>query len=232
MPRKVDPALGQDGYERDAPSVRIEPTSLEPVFSAIGVSADKHEVRLAVAERVQEIADLWGRWKGRGASAFTREQAAAAIADRLSLSALSTADILSLNDRALQEVLHQLFLMPLVHHSSCSTRTEMLYRNLIDHRVLRIAAERALEQLKAQKGADRNGSLSWCTWQLCQLFENTTGSPATLSEKKELREYTAAPRSAAARFVHACFAVIDPTVPGRPLNSGIRTWIRKRRKPS
>lgn len=76
MPRKVDPALGQDGYERDAPSDPIEPTHLEPAFSALGVSAGKHEVRLAVSERVQEIADLWGRWKGRGASAFTREQAA------------------------------------------------------------------------------------------------------------------------------------------------------------
>lgn len=230
MPRKVDPAFGQDGYERDAPRVRVEQSSLEPAFSAIGVSADKHEVRLTISERVQEIADLWGRWKGRGASAFTREQAAAAIADRLSLPALTTADILSLNDRALQDVLHQLFLMPLVQHPSCSTRTEMLYGDLIDHRALRLAAERALKQLKAQKGADRNGSLSWCVWQLCQLFESTTGRPATLSEKKELREYTDEPRSAAARFVNSCFAVIDPTVPRAPLNSGIRRWIRKRRK--
>lgn len=226
MPRPVDPKFGQDGYERNVDAFEVDADQLEPILFSLGLDQNSQATE-HLLDALLAIGARHRRWKKRGPQAFSRAEARKALEMVLKLDRIDGPAITALNERALHLVLDQLLMMKLALSPQGTTVWEALSAHRIDDRVLRLAAQRVVKELKAQKGADRDGGLAHCVQGLCEIYETLAGEPVTLSNKTG-RNYSRTPSSKAGKFVHACYQLIDPAIPGHRLNGHIREWIEAR----
>jgi hypothetical protein len=67
-----------------------------------------------------------------------------------------------------------------------------------------------IDRLEHQRGPERQPSLWWLVWELCDLWTHTTGQPVTNSAIRK-RRYTSRPESPAGRFVTAIVEIVQPS---------------------
>jgi hypothetical protein len=225
MPRPVDPKSGRDGYEVEPADFALDPKTVEPLLEFFEYRSA--ELASQLAGDLSAIGTRHHRWKDRGAQAFSREEARKALDVLLALPAVTSAAVTGLNERALHLVVDRLALKKLLRDPPGASVIEMLYADRFDLRALELAAREARQELLDTKGPETDIGIMYCVRDLCDLFESLSGNLATLSSKDHDRAYTPEPRSPTARFVHACYRMIDKDVRNHQLNGHIRGWIER-----
>jgi len=227
MPRKVDPRRGEDGYEKDPVPITPGDAEVEALATMLGIdppSSKVEELRSAVID----IGNAYRRWKRRGAGAFDRAQARRALEELLAADRIDNAAVTALNERALHCLLDSLLMASPSPAGPGDCVTVALFEDRIDEAPLRDAVRDAVARLKATKGPDRDGDLAWAVTELCRLYEEMTGRPATHSSKGEHMAYEQEPRSEAGRFVRECFRSIDDGVGAAKISRAMRHFIKGR----
>ncbi|MDP3740415.1 MAG: hypothetical protein Q8R02_23715 [Hyphomonadaceae bacterium] len=225
MPRPVDPKLGQDGYEVEPAAFVVDPRDVQPLLELFEDQSGELTSRLAAD--LSAIGTQHHRWKDRGANAFSRAEARKALDVLLATPPITSAAVTALNERALLLVVDRLTLMKLLRDPPEASVIEMLYADRFDHRALELAAKDARQELLDTTGPETDIGVMYCVRDLCDLFEALSGNQATLSNRDNDRGYTPEPRSPAARFVHACYRLIDKDVRNHQLNGHMRGWIEQ-----
>lgn len=232
MPRKVDPRWGEDGYGADDDHepwtpVKLDDAELADLAEMLDIdpaSSTAGELRSAVAC----VGDTYRRWKGRGATAFTRPEARKALENLLTANHLDCAALTALNERALQAAHDSLlWLHPEIPNSGDSV-TKAIMENRIEEATLRQAMLDAISRLKETRGPDRDGELAWAVAELCEVYEEAARRQATLSNKAKDLSYQQEPKSEAGQFVRQCFRTIDASVSATRINRAMRFFIKKR----
>ena len=226
MPRKVDPRWGEDGYHDWFP-ITLTDAQAAALAGVLDIDLASSKVKLLRYD-VAYIGDAYWRWKGRGASAFSRAEARKALEDLLKAEHVDYAALTALNERAFQSVFDSLCMMKPALISPDDSVHSALSEGRLDEEVLRKAMRTAIDWLKAQKGPGKKGELAWAVDKLCRIYEDLTGRKATHSTKGEHTGYVQEPRSRAGRFVQACFALIDSHVTDAELSRAMRQFIESR----
>jgi hypothetical protein len=226
MPRKVDPRQGEDGYESEPEPLVLDEDAMRELADLLGMDENNPAIAQLRTD-VEDIGNAYRRWQGRGAGAFSRADARAALKALSSQDHIDSAAVWALNGRALDAMHNELLMMKPSPLQGCGTIVEALDRDLIDEDTLRRAAKDAANRFKAIKGSDRDGELAWAVAELCRLYERLTGERATLSNKGKLLAYVQEPRSKAGRFVSACFGHIDETVLPSKISEAMRHFIAR-----
>jgi len=199
MPRAVDPKLGDDGYEQDiGADLALTPESVELLMALLDPeqSIDAEEL----AHILSALGMDYRRRAKRGAGAFSRAQARAALDTVLKLPAVTCHAVVSLNERALAAVHDQLVQIKGIWEPGDSP-FEMLYCGELSSDVLRAACSGARDLMINTKGPEPEAALHICIDELCGLYEKLTGMQITLSNKVEDRRHSSAPCSMGGRFV-------------------------------
>lgn len=230
MPRKTDPHSGEDGYE----TVPLRPFDADAVRTLI-LKFKPDAAQEAVDGLVDEIHDLqqrYWRWRGRGASAFSRAEARKGIELFLAGDAHTWAEISVLNERARDVILNHLLMMKdLLPDETEPTVFQALIEGRVREAVIERAAREALARIKAQKGADTEGDIPYVVAELCVLCENFTGRPVTHFNRSRTADYAPDPQSEGGRFVQAIMQVIDPDIRNTKVSSALRSAVGSRSRP-
>ena len=159
MPRAVDPNLGRDGYAGEpVGNWKLAAAQVRPLL----VFLDQTSIDAAkLAQVVWRIGADYRRRANRGADAFTRAEACAALDAVLDRREITAHEVFSLNERAFSAVHDQLLMMANIWVEGDSP-IEMLCNNQIATDTLRVACHAARNTLAALKGADRNEALHIC----------------------------------------------------------------------
>lgn len=235
MPRKVDPRWGEDGYgpedddDQSWTPVELSDAELAELAGMLGIDPAFPDA-VSLRASITDIGNSYRRWHGRGAGAFRREEARAALEELLGFDRIDYAAITALNERALQCVHDSLLrLYPEIVISGDSV-TMALMENRIDEATLRRAIGDAITRLKATKGPEREGELAWAVAELCEVYQKATGRPATHSNKGDDLGYRQEPQSEAGKFVSRCFRIIDDGVHPQKISRALRHYINSPRR--
>jgi hypothetical protein len=85
-----------------------------------------------------------------------------------------------------------------------------------------------IDRLRDRHGPEKNLSLRWLVWQLCNLWTSATGQPVTNSAVRN-GHYTSCPESPAGRFVLAIVEVLQPSEPWISQNLRADATVRARK---
>lgn len=227
MPRAVDPKWGEDGYD-DWPLFELSAAAAAALARTLDIDPNSPRVAdLRVA--VTDIANTYRRWKGRGAGAFSRAEARKALEQVLEAELIDYAALTALNERALQCLMDSLLTMRPAPVRRGGSVLSALMEGRIDEAKLRSAVRHAIERLKASKGRDRQGELSWAVAELCRLYEDVTSEKATHSNKGQHLAYEQEPRSKVGRFVTECVRLMDPEIGPSRISRAMRHFIEIRK---
>lgn len=233
MPRAVNPHLGDDGYDTeiggDAP---VAPNEVEKLLYVL--PSDHCVNANDLARGLTAIRMNYRRRAKRGAEAFTRAEARAALDKVLSHPVVTSHAVVSLNERVLSAVHDQLMRMKGIWGPDDSPFV-MLYNEALSAETLRAACVGARELMMGTKGPEPGAALPICVDELCALYEKLTCTLMTLSNKGEDRVHISAPCSAGGKFVlEAARLVIGewrnphPNKMPSAVSSCIRDWISNR----
>ena len=228
MPRKVDPHWGDDGFHDPEPFALTVEQGTE-LAALIGVEPSSKEAgNLSAA--VEDIGTQYNNWHERGPAAFTRAEAREALELLLKRkTCINSATLTGLNGLAYDRFLDALHAIAPAPANPDETVFSALLAGDFSETVLRRAMEHAIEELKAQKGPERQGEVSWVVWELCRLYEKSTGKRATHSNKGKDLGYRQEPQSEAGRFVRQCFKLIDSKVLPSNISQAMRFYVKSRR---
>lgn len=233
MARAVNPRLGEDGYGlAPLPSSRLSEQEVKPLLEYFGA---RSTVRLTdLTQWLAEIELQYFKGADRGADAFSRAEARAALDHVLKQAKVTCHDVICLNERAIDAVINEL-MMTLKAPKKGGGVVERFYANQLRRPAVRAACEAARVRLVDTHGPDRNFAMAHCVSQLCELYESLAGTKITLSNKGEHLAYVEAPCSIGGEFVFEALKLIaqpsdrhaEQTL-ARAASRYIRDWIEFR----
>ena len=225
MPRKIDPKVGQDGYEKEWVKLLLEDSPFKTPLDLLE-DIQPQFCRTRFQSKLVIVGNCYRRWKGRGASAFTRAEAVKALEPMAAGEPSNMWAIHGLNERAQSELYNFLIVL----NKSDLVNGEPLVTVLMDGRVpaelLASGAQAAIKNLRSHSGPDPDGELYWVVENICSFYEHFTKRPVKLSNKGERLGYKQEPQSAAGHFVLACMKEIDSTIPKKIPPSRISQAMR------
>lgn len=226
MPRKIKLCWGDDGFHDTEPLTLTIDQAVE-LGALLGVECAPRKVRV-IRAKLEEIGSCFRNWYKRGPTAFSRAQAYNALEELLKLERIDYAVLTSLNGRAFDAFLDALHTM----NSATIAPGETIYSALIGNRLsesnLRAAMQNATEELKSNTARDPAVEVPWAVAELCQLYEELTGTKATHSNKGKDLGYRQEPQSKAGGFVQHCFRLIDSSILPSQISLGMRHFIESR----
>lgn len=169
MPRKVDPCLGDDGFH--VPELfEVSLDEIRPLAEILGIAERSSEIEQLRSD-VKYVGRCYHNWHKRGATAFTRAQAQAALKVLLGQNEMNYAAVSMLNGRAMNELENSLLMRRPKSIPPDMSITQALFNDELTDSELRDAAEVAIVRLAATKGPDPEGDICMVVAHLCRVYE-------------------------------------------------------------
>lgn len=224
MPTKIDSHYGEGGFPDTKP---VEINAADGVRLLVLLGDDGAETDPAwLANQVQQIGDQFYRGWKRGAGKHSRAEARKGLEDLAACGRVDYAMLSGLNERAFDALNNTLLTQKPRPVADGKFIIDSLMRDEIEETAIRKAIDDTIAGFKAQKGADTEGEIPFAVEELCSLYEEMTGKPATHSSKGEFLKYHAEPTSKAGQFVAAAFRQFFPEIRDTQLSNGMRSFIK------
>lgn len=219
MPRKITPRWGEDGVVA-IPRPQIPDEVLADLAARLGLTGPEN--RLALKDRLEELAWRHRRWTQQDEDGPSRAVQNAALSDVADTSEALTAMLARLDASSEGRLFDALLMRPTERRLGPVTWLDRLEDELSHLAMIarRLAAE-------ASPGPRPRTTLRWGIVQLIALYEEITGERFTHSDHDGVA-HTGEPRSAGGQFVRAFYAWADPAVRPTTVNTLLAEAVRHR----